>query len=158
LETYHIPFSPDEMEELFFGRSSQCVNDIDRGFLIFPEAKQVLESLKASGVQLACCSSSSRKYVEDTLKQGHLEGLFDFILAGDDKILPKPNPDVYLRCLKHFGLDAEDVLVVEDSALGLAAAKAAGLRAAARFNPNMPLDQSAADWIISDLSEIFSLH
>jgi HAD superfamily hydrolase (TIGR01509 family) len=52
---------------------------------------------------------------------------FDVIGAGDVVAAKKPAPDIYQWVLARMGLDAADCLAVEDSAPGVAAARAAGV-------------------------------
>ncbi len=50
------------------------------------------------------------------------------IVVGADQVLhPKPAPDTFLRCAKQMGTDAADCVVLEDSVLGLEAARKAGM-------------------------------
>ncbi|MEV5986928.1 HAD family phosphatase [Streptomyces sp. NPDC052051] len=48
------------------------------------------------------------------------------VVAGDDVPRPKPAPDPYLRAAELLGVDPARLLVVEDSATGVSAARAAG--------------------------------
>ena len=50
------------------------------------------------------------------------------VFAGDIVPQKKPAPDIYLLALRELQLDPDDAVVVEDSANGLRAALAAGLR------------------------------
>ena len=56
-----------------------------------------------------------------------LEGVFDFVVTGDDVKNPKPAPDIYKKALKATRLKKHDVLVFEDSLIGVEAAAKAGL-------------------------------
>ena len=49
------------------------------------------------------------------------------VFAGDIVPAKKPAPDIYLLALRELAADPADVVVVEDSGNGLAAARAAGL-------------------------------
>jgi FMN phosphatase YigB (HAD superfamily) len=50
------------------------------------------------------------------------------VFAGDVVGAKKPAPDIYLHAMRELGLDPADAVVIEDSANGLRAALAAGLR------------------------------
>ena len=52
---------------------------------------------------------------------------FDFILTIEDYARPKPRPDPYLAGLARFGASPAEALALEDSARGLASARAAGI-------------------------------
>ena len=122
---------------------------------IFPEVKQVLIHLKEKGVFLACASSSNLKYIHDVLNSQDLTQYFDCIVSCDDFTKSKPDPGIYLHCLKQSGLAKEDCMIVEDSPLGIEAAKRSGIKVAARVDHHFGLDQSQADYWIEDLTELY---
>jgi len=78
------------------------------------------------GVRLAVASSSGRSWV-----LGHLERLglggWNCVRCGDDVERTKPAPDVYLAVLDCLGVAPGDAVAVEDSGVGVEAAKVAGL-------------------------------
>ena len=53
---------------------------------------------------------------------------FGAIVSADDVDRPKPAPDVYLEACRRLGADPADAVALEDTATGLAAARAAGMR------------------------------
>ena len=53
---------------------------------------------------------------------------FDFVLAREDYQKSKPDPEPFLTAVTQNGLRREECIIVEDSARGLAAAEAAGIR------------------------------
>jgi beta-phosphoglucomutase-like phosphatase (HAD superfamily) len=52
---------------------------------------------------------------------------FHVIVGGDDVPAKKPSPDIYNLALERLGVSASDALAIEDSTIGLRAARAAGL-------------------------------
>ena len=61
---------------------------------------------------------------------------------------------IYLKALNALGLTADKAIAVEDSPTGIASAKAAGLKGLAlKPRHGEPLDQSAADCIITQLMD-----
>ena len=84
----------------------------------------------AAGLKLAICTTTSRAnieaLIEATLGADGL-ALFDVVVGAEDAPVKKPAPDAYLLALKRLGLPAADCLAFEDSANGLAAARAAGI-------------------------------
>lgn len=77
-------------------------------------------------VPLAVGSNAERVIVKSTLTALGIETLFDAIVAVDDVEKPKPAPDIYLQAAGKLGIPPSECLVLEDSAEGLIAAKAAG--------------------------------
>lgn len=80
------------------------------------------------GVQIAVCSTSNEKAVArivamlGTHAEKHIE-----IFAGDMVQNKKPSPDIYNMAKHRLQLDASKVCVIEDSFIGVQAARAAGM-------------------------------
>lgn len=91
-------------------------------------ARLVGEARKA-GFGLAVASTSAEPAVRAVLDRavGAAAAWFT-VFAGDIVPAKKPAPDIYLLALRELGVDADDAVVVEDSANGLRAARAARIR------------------------------
>lgn len=121
-----------------------------------PGVEVLIDSLGAAGVPLGVASSSSLAWLERHLGRLGLLARFD-TLVGADVVggIGKPAPDVYLRACADLGADPAASVALEDSAHGVAAAKAAGMAAVAvpsritRFN-----DFSAADLVVTSLEHV----
>lgn len=85
-----------------------------------------LSRLKAAGYKLAVCSNSVRKTVETMLNKAGLDNYLDLMLSNEDVRNGKPDPEMYLQAIDHFGLTPSECLIVEDNEHGLRAAQAAG--------------------------------
>jgi HAD superfamily hydrolase (TIGR01509 family) len=91
-------------------------------------ALELVDSLRATGVPLAVASNSRREFVERVLEgAGLLNGRFDAVVTADDVAEPKPAPDLYLAACSALGASPERSAALEDSAVGVASALAAGL-------------------------------
>jgi HAD superfamily hydrolase (TIGR01509 family) len=100
---------------------------LSTGLRPIPGAEAALKAVQAAGLPMALCSNSSRGELAVKMRVlgfGHyFQGrIFSF----QDVEFPKPAPDLYLVAAKACGLRPENCLVVEDSATGAAAGKAAG--------------------------------
>ena len=100
-----------------------------------PARPGVLELMDAaiatSGLAVGICSASTRggfeKVVDAVVGQERLARL-DVVIAGDDVSKKKPDPEIYDLAASRLGLPSEACVVVEDSMVGLRAAKAAGMK------------------------------
>lgn len=98
--------------------------------LTFEKIKDLRESQKltetiqqlSENYKLACCSNSIRKTVISVLSKLNIIQYFDLILSNDDVKYSKPHPEIYWKCISHFGFFPEEVLIVEDSPCGILAA------------------------------------
>lgn len=108
------------------------------------------------GVRLGLASNSHRYLVDDALATAGLADAFDTIVTADDVEHPKPAPDIYLLACQRLGAAPAEALALEDSASGVAAAKAAGLTCIA-----VPMfaetDVSTADRVINSLEELLNV-
>ncbi|XP_077228209.1 bifunctional riboflavin kinase/FMN phosphatase-like [Tasmannia lanceolata] len=120
-----------------------------------PGANRLIRHLHKHGVPFALASNSLRKHVEG--KISHQEGweeLFSVILGGDEVNSGKPSPDIFLEAAKRMGADAVHCLVIEDSVVGVTAAKAAGMKVVAV--PSLPTQThrySTANSVLHSLLE-----
>jgi HAD superfamily hydrolase (TIGR01509 family) len=117
--------------------------------------RDYLRDARRLGLKVAIASSAPEAYV-----CGHLERLamrdgIDAVVCRDHVARGKPFPDLYLRALEDLGVTAPEAIAFEDSANGIAAAKAAGLRCVAVPNPvTSALDLSAADLRLDSLGDL----
>jgi len=95
--------------------------------LVIDGVKSVLDSLHGRFV-MGIVTSSERMHFDLVHRSTGLMKYFDFVLLSGDYPRSKPHPDPYQVAVARSGLDPDECLVVEDSARGLAAANAAGLR------------------------------
>ncbi len=100
----------------------------------------MLDHLGRSGLPLAVATSSRRAYAERLLKGHGLWERFAFLLGAEDVRYSKPDPEIYRTAASRFGVEPGAMLVLEDSAAGVAAARAAGAYVVA-----IPHDHSPAE-------------
>jgi HAD superfamily hydrolase (TIGR01509 family) len=74
---------------------------------------------------IGCCTNSTRDTLNLILDKMALLDLFDVTLSNEDAA-PKPSPDIYLKAMKILEVDPSEVLIVEDSDVGLEAAEKSG--------------------------------
>jgi len=91
-----------------------------------PGLTTFVDGLVAAGVRIAVATTGRRDWAAPLVR--HLIGdVVEVMVTGDEVTRLKPDPEAYALALKGLGLDASDVLAVEDSEVGLAAATGAGL-------------------------------
>lgn len=95
---------------------------------------RLLDELAAAGVTVGVATTGSREWVEPLLDRHFGLARFAAVVTGDDTSDRKPHPDAYLVALRVLAAQAETTVAVEDSDIGVRAARAAGLRVAAVTN------------------------
>ncbi len=94
---------------------------------LFPGVVEVISAAADAGIPLAVASSSTSAWVEPHLQRLELIHHFVTIRTRDHVDRGKPAPDLYLSAAAELGVDPGDVVAIEDSRHGCAAAKAAGM-------------------------------
>lgn len=119
----------------------------------FEDAKDTLEVLARRGLAMAVASTSPRNRLDVSLRSTGLADFFSVSVAGDEVAVVKPAPDLFLRAAELLGVAPETCTAVEDSPVGIAAAKAAGMRVVAVDRGDFaPDDLSAADVLVPRLT------
>ncbi len=140
------------LDELVGEVVDRYVAEVHGGMARAP-APAIVTRLAARGVPQGCASSSPRRIVEANVAAVGADAHLDPVLGREDVAQGKPAPDLYLLAAERLGQAPADCLAVEDTASGLAAAKAAGLTVIAWPNAmTAAMDFSAADFHIDDLA------
>ena len=118
-----------------------------------PGTIALIRRLHAAGAPCAVVSGSTHSQIEDMLALAGVRDCFAAIVGSGDYAQGKPSPEGFLLGAKRLGAAPADCTVFEDSAAGVAAGKAAGMRVVAlRLPDHPPQDLSAADLVLEDLS------
>jgi HAD superfamily hydrolase (TIGR01509 family) len=101
------------------------------GVCLLPGASEAVASVSDHAAVVAIVSSSARATIALTMEHYGLSRLVSFVIGGDDVTRGKPDPECYevaYHRLQPFRLAAKhDCLVVEDSSVGVTAARSAGI-------------------------------
>ena len=106
--------------------------------------EDLLEDLKKRKYNLAVGSSSSPELIAMIIRKLGLRDYFDHLVSGYQVERGKPHPDLFLKISGIFQTSPAECAVIEDSALGLEAAFAAGMKAVGVDNPESRQDMSRA--------------
>ena len=125
---------------------------------LMPGAKRVVKELRGRRVTLAIATANRRAIIEQFFARFGFRDSFDFAVTAENVERQKPDPQAYLLARACTGLPAERILAVEDTEIGVAAAKGAGLPCAALRNAfTAAQDLSQADFQIPALGMLLSL-
>jgi HAD superfamily hydrolase (TIGR01509 family) len=114
------------------------------------QISNTLSFLKKEGYTVAVASNSLWASIQQMLTAADLLKHVDYILGNDNVKHPKPNPEIYLKCMIEFGVGPQETLIVEDSEVGRKAAAASG----ARVCPVNALEDVSRDYIMSYIEDI----
>ncbi len=132
-----VPHPADEL-------AARCAHEIDRAALTDEHRRRYLEmvdatfaprpgflplmgALAGAGWPRAVASTASRDWVERILGRLGVVDHLGAIVSGGDVRRGKPHPDVYLLAAERLHVPPAQCVAIEDSAYGIAAARAAGM-------------------------------
>lgn len=112
-----------------------CEQIVDRVIELVREHKPAMPGLwhaiqacQQQGLRLGLASSSPLSLIHATVQTLQLEDIFDAQLSGDKLRYAKPHPEVYLNACEALQAPPEKCLAIEDSFVGLLAAKSAQMK------------------------------
>tara|TARA_Y100001960_G_C14778381_1_gene884819 strand:+ start:3500 stop:4156 length:657 start_codon:yes stop_codon:yes gene_type:complete len=120
----------------------------------------LLEILETCDLPKAICSNGRSIRLKSNLADVFLENHFAEVVGRDIAGNMKPNPDVYLIGAERLGMEIENCLAVEDSAVGLQAAVESGAITVAFTGTGGKSEELEAlnpDYIIDDLAKILNI-
>jgi HAD superfamily hydrolase (TIGR01509 family) len=123
---------------------------------LMPGVERVVRRLHETGLRLAIASSAVRRAIEAILRRFDLLDCFDVIVDGSEVERGKPDPQAFQVTAEKLRLRPAECIVFEDSQVGVAAAKAAGMFCVAIRNPTarQKQDLSAADLVLDSFEEL----
>jgi HAD superfamily hydrolase (TIGR01509 family) len=111
----------------------------------------------AGSFRLGVASSANRPVIDAVLEAAGIAPHFVATVSSEEVARGKPAPDVYLEAARRIGVDPNRSAAVEDSANGIRAGHAAGMRVLAYPNRRYPPPPDAlalADVVLGSLDEL----
>ena len=125
--------------------------------VLYPGAKEVIQTLKDQRKQLGLVTNKPRRFVELMLPAFDLHTAFDSIVAGDDLPTKKPEPDMVHQALSDLNRAPHEACLIGDSKADLGAAKAAGVTSVLvsfGYAGSLNVNDCGADRVIDNLMEL----
>lgn len=132
----------------------------ERGYPFFPGAVELVEEAASAGRMLGVVSGALLEEVEGALRQAGIRDRFKVLVTAEDTSEGKPDPEGYRRALEALNalpplperlFHPHEVLAVEDSPAGLAAAAEVGLVTLGVAHTYPPERLRAADAVAGSL-------
>lgn len=129
--------------------------DTKQDLYLLDGVEQLIKNLHAGGMQLILASSAANVTIDRVFSRFGLYPYFSHIVSGEDFPKSKPDPAIFIEAWRLSGHQKSECIVIEDSANGIEAAKAAGLFCIGYESENSKAqDIRRADRIISHFDEL----
>ncbi|WP_428944857.1 phosphoglycolate phosphatase [Pantoea sp. FN060301] len=99
---------------------------IKSGSKLFPQVKEGLAALAATGLPMAIVTNKPTPFVAPLLASMGIADYFSLIIGGDDVVAKKPHPAPLFLVMGKFGVLPSELVFVGDSRNDILAAQAAG--------------------------------
>lgn len=121
-----------------------------------PGLFEMLDWCDARGLKKAVGTSTGHTMADVKLKSGGIEGRFDAMVTASEVTKGKPDPEVFLKCAAALKVAPSEAVVLEDSPMGILAAKAGGFRSVMIPDMIQPSDhiRNTATAILASLKEV----
>ena len=117
---------PKELHDSVWRVKQEMTRHIIDGFSIDSRIQSILRSLKSEGYLIACATNSIRETAKlQLIRKGFFEYI-DFMYSNQDVTNPKPNSEIYLRCMLRAQVNPNETLIIEDSHIGRKGAISSG--------------------------------
>lgn len=132
-----------------------------------PQADLLIQALKQQQISLALTTTTSlfnvQRYQDNNRNINSkisFDEDFSLVLTRENVQNIKPHPEVYLKVLEHFEIEAKDCLIIEDSLIGVEAANHAGLEVVAIYDQHsdheIDLIKAKANYYVENFAELLS--
>jgi len=123
--------------------------------ILRPGVLKILNIFKENNLKMGIASNSSLENIQLAVKGLKIETYFSCLVSAEF-MKPKPSPDVFLTAAQKLNIDKLEVLAIEDSELGILAAKTAGMKVIAVPNviSKITENMSNADLVVDSLTDL----
>ncbi len=158
MRTYGRNATPDEKQKIYKLKTNYFEAESKTTPMFF--ALEMLEYIKSKGLQIFLVTGSGQSTLIDSL-QLHFPGIFtkENMITAYDVSHGKPHPEPYLKALAKSGLQAWEVVVIENAPLGIQSAKAAGLYTFGLDTGPLGVDvlhTAGADIVLTNVEELYN--
>lgn len=83
-------------------------------WVLYPDTIEVLDKVRDMGYKTALISNFDDS-IHDLASSLGIKDKFDYVLSSEEAGAAKPSPQIYNKALDHFGLVAEEALMIGDN-------------------------------------------
>ena len=127
---------------------------------LYPGVREGLDYMKLQGYRLGCVTNKDAQFTIPLLKGLGIYDEFGIVVSGDTLPVKKPDPQPLLHAAAHFGVGAEDSLMLGDSKSDVTAARNAGFQIVCMsygYNHGEDIRNYHPDAVIDSMEELKTL-
>jgi HAD superfamily hydrolase (TIGR01509 family) len=156
---HHRGIDQVSQHQKLYDQNKQNYNELWATTVVMvPHMKRTVETLFQQKRMLGIATTNRREIIDLFFEKFGMSEHFSSVVTGDEVKKRKPDPEVYIRAIKKLRLKKAELIAVEDTSIGVLAAKRAGLRCAAlpnRYSKNQDFD--IADFVLKSAGDILTI-
>jgi beta-phosphoglucomutase family hydrolase len=142
-----------EAEQIAGEKEAAFRKSIRGGIKLMPGVIRWLNNFQAKSILQAVASSAPMANIEVIIDECRIGQYFRTVNSGTG-MLSKPHPDIFLAAAQSIDVQPQNCLVIEDSRMGVEAAKNASMYCVAVSMSSLADDLSAADVVVDSLEAL----
>lgn len=153
-------FTQEQINQMVAHKTSVLKRKLAESILPVPGVVELIRAAATAEVPLAICSGALREEIEIGAETIGVRELFSVVIAAEDVHHSKPDPEGYRiipqRLTEATGkpVASEHCLAIEDSPMGITAARGAGMKVLGLSTTYRPEELIDADRIVKDFSQV----
>lgn len=145
--------SPADYDAILSAKAREYWRQMSAGTVLFDSAAAAIARLGAR-YRLGIASGSFHDEIEAILTSNKLIAGIGIIVGADDVARSKPHPDPYASAVAALGVAPSRAVAIEDTPIGLASARAAGLHTIGITTSHPAARLRPADAVVAHLDEV----
>jgi len=140
--------------ELFKAAYAQANGRVSQ---VYPGVRELLDHYQASSLPMALVTNKPTAFTQPLLERLGLASYFPVVVCGDTLSRKKPDPAPLRHACEQIGVTPTQALMVGDSQVDVAAARAAGCAVVCvsyGYNRGEPIARAGADRVVDSLAEL----
>lgn len=118
--------------------------------LVVTGAKNFMKAIKNNGHNIAVVTNSNKNIAKKILEITGLDKFVKVVIASEDCIKHKPNPEPYIKAIEYFNTISDKVVIFEDSLNGILAARGCGSKCIIGINTSGKLSADNVDLLLDN--------
>ena len=152
LKNNNMTLSNEKKSEIYLNKK-KFFNEIFK-FETYENVLKIIYFLKNKDIKLGLVTGSNKEFTSKIIEK-HFKNLFDVIITGDDVKNGKPSPEPYKKAKKKLDFNNNEILIIENSPLGIESGKKAQLKVLALETTLDKTHLKKADLILKNHKELF---
>jgi beta-phosphoglucomutase family hydrolase len=116
--------------------------------------EKLLNDLKKNNIKMGIGTAAMEFKANAILEELGIKDFFEILVSAEKVKKGKPDPETYLKAVKHLNLKPEECIVIEDAPNGVEAAKNGGIKCIAITTTHKESELKQAEKIIDSFDEL----